>query len=595
MSDSEEQLEFDENTKVSIQQIDDYLQLLYDDDFAKKVQGSFLIMQVSREPDNLEYLIGNEHLLNALGRELKDEGRKSMELMINILYVFYSFSHFSQFHSIITKFKVGVIVMKTIDYEEKRFNELMKELKAKNVNQDRLNLMLQKQEKLLYVCFHILLNLAENIEIEIKMKEKKIIPSLCRIVQYRTNPDLLILAITFLKKLSIFQENKDEMTEEGLVQNLLQFIPHENDQLLTVSLKLLLNLTFDINVRAYLAKNALPQLLQLLGNLEHFSIVIKILYHLTTDEAGRNLPSFSEIIPILMELVIEFPAATVDKELMALVINLSTVPRNSELMGTTNNAVSRIIERCLKSRDNLLCKLMRNITRHEKLKNTVRKYLPEIMGLCTKIDDTDVLVELLGVVGNLGSSAGPQQGQYLQIFKKFKMTDFLIKNLKNGGEQVEDDVLLEVIILVGTLCADKECAQMLSQANIVPSLCSIFLNKYSDEEMVLQCLFSFSQFMLYESTKKQFLTNKQAITVVISMLMTRNDIIRKMTDTVLDYISESSPEWAKIIRLRKFQLYNAAWIRAVEEEDGKDNDQGDSDDYLRSSVDSDDLRVWTAD
>ena len=32
--------------------------------------------------------------------------------------------------------------------------------------------MLRKQEKLLYVCFHVLLNLAEDVEIERKMAKR---------------------------------------------------------------------------------------------------------------------------------------------------------------------------------------------------------------------------------------------------------------------------------------------------------------------------------------------------------------------------------------------------------------------------------------
>jgi hypothetical protein len=492
---------------------------------------------------------------------------------------------------------VGAIVMRTIDYEEKRFVELMK---TKQSAKEKLAAMLQKQEKLLYVCFHILLNLAENIEIEVKMKEKKIIPSLCRIVENRSNADLLILVIMFLKKLSIFQENKEEMMQERLVDKLLRFIPHENGQLMDFTLRLLLNLGFDPKVREYLGHTALQKIVMLIANSSLLPIVLKVLYQISMEESTRSLKPFTDIIPVLMELVIEFPDTTVNQELIALVINLSTISSNCELMGTTNNGVVRILERCLKSRDHLLCKLVRNITSHEKLKPVVRKYLPELMGLVTKVENTDILVELLGILGNLSSSdssGNRSQQSYIQVFKKYKMTDFLYKHLSGAvAGQGEDDVLLEIVILVGTLCADKECAAMIAQAPVIQSLCSMFVEKMEDQEITLQTLYAMLQFMLYPSTQKIFLTQKQAIAHVLTLLMSDNDIIRKITDMLLDHIMESSPEWSKIIRQKKFALYNAQWLKACQDENGTQAyqlERGGLD--PRASVDSDDLHVWTAD
>jgi hypothetical protein len=60
------------------------------------------------------------------------------------------------------------------------------------------------------VCFHVLLNLAENIEIERKMKKLQIVGMLCMMLE-RQNKDLVLLALFFLKKLSIFKDNKDDM------------------------------------------------------------------------------------------------------------------------------------------------------------------------------------------------------------------------------------------------------------------------------------------------------------------------------------------------------------------------------------------------
>jgi hypothetical protein len=70
--------------------------------------------------------------------------------------------------------------------------------------------IIQKQDRMLYLCFYMLLNLAEDVSVERKMKKKNIVPHLIRMLE-RSNVELLILAMTFLKKLSIYKENKDQM------------------------------------------------------------------------------------------------------------------------------------------------------------------------------------------------------------------------------------------------------------------------------------------------------------------------------------------------------------------------------------------------
>lgn len=74
----------------------------------------------------------------------------------------------------------------------------------------KLITIIQKQDRLLYMCFYLLLNLAEDSAVERKMKRKGIVAQLLRMLE-RSNVELLILAVTFLKKLSIYKDNKDQM------------------------------------------------------------------------------------------------------------------------------------------------------------------------------------------------------------------------------------------------------------------------------------------------------------------------------------------------------------------------------------------------
>lgn len=91
--------------------------------------------------------------------------------------------------------------------------------------------MVKKQEKVLFVAFHLLLNLAEDLQIERKMKNRQIIAQLISMLD-RNNPDLLFIVLNFLKKLSIFGDNKNEMKEHGIIEKISRFIPCNNQLLL---------------------------------------------------------------------------------------------------------------------------------------------------------------------------------------------------------------------------------------------------------------------------------------------------------------------------------------------------------------------------
>jgi hypothetical protein len=49
--------------------------------------------------------------LNLLARVLKEDWKKSMDLATNIIYTFFCFSSFSQFHPLIAHYKIGALTM----------------------------------------------------------------------------------------------------------------------------------------------------------------------------------------------------------------------------------------------------------------------------------------------------------------------------------------------------------------------------------------------------------------------------------------------------------------------------------------------------
>jgi len=98
----------------------------------------------------------------------------------------------------------------------------------------------------------------------------------------RNNPDLLFIVLNFLKKLSIFGDNKTEMKEKGLVEKLNRFIPCNNQLLLQIALRLLFNLTFDSEIRMQVNDSGMiPRLVEILKAPGFRAMILKLLYHLS--------------------------------------------------------------------------------------------------------------------------------------------------------------------------------------------------------------------------------------------------------------------------------------------------------------------------
>lgn len=170
-------------------------------------------------------------------------------------------------------YRVGVLTMKAIEFEVKRSElrdlerqerekewseelarakdnsadypaiaDRIKKIRAKDAQKQKA--FVRKQDKLLFVSFYVLLNLAEDVNVERKMIKKNLIQLLMSMLQ-RNFEDLLILVVTFLKKLSMFEENKDLFKEMNMVESMARFLSCSSQPLITITLRFLFNLSFD--------------------------------------------------------------------------------------------------------------------------------------------------------------------------------------------------------------------------------------------------------------------------------------------------------------------------------------------------------------
>uniref|UniRef100_A0A4W3JAR2 Kinesin-associated protein 3a n=1 Tax=Callorhinchus milii TaxID=7868 RepID=A0A4W3JAR2_CALMI len=560
-----EGMEIDEIANIN--DIDDYIELLYED-IPDKVRGSALILQLARNPDNLEELLQNETALGALARVLREDWKQSAELATNIIYIFFCFSSFTQFHGLITHYKIGALCMNIIDHELKRHelwqDELQKKKKA-DILCHAENQMLKKeyektckkyqglvikQEQLLRVAFYLLLNLAEDTRTELKMRNKNIVHMLVKSLD-RENSELLILVVSFLKKLSVFVENKNDMVELNIIDKLAKLVPCEHEDLLNIALRLLLNLSFDTGLRNKMVQvGLLPKLTALLGIENHRQIIMCILYHITMDDRFKSMFAYTDCIPQLMKMLFECSEEHIDMELISFSINLASNKRNAQLI-CEGNGLRMLMKRAFKFKDSLLMKMIRNISQHEgQTKNLFIDYVGDLAAQITKDENEEFVIECLGTLANLTIT----DLDWELVLKEYNLVPYFKDKLKPGV--TEDDLVLEVVIMIGTVSMDDSCAAMLAKSGIIPALIELLNGKdvyhhFYKCQTKMKC----NQIIFHICIAPAYL---------IDLMHDKNAEIRKVCDNTLDIIAEYDEEWAKKIQSEKFRWHNSQWLEMVE-------------------------------
>lgn len=85
-------------SKVKIEDLDEYIQLFYEEQVDTKIKGAQSILYLCLSNENMEIMLEHETLLGTVSRTLRDDYKKSMELTLYLLNIFQAYSNFTQFH-----------------------------------------------------------------------------------------------------------------------------------------------------------------------------------------------------------------------------------------------------------------------------------------------------------------------------------------------------------------------------------------------------------------------------------------------------------------------------------------------------------------
>lgn len=147
---------------------------------------------------------------------------------------------------------------------------------------------------------------------------------------------------------------------------------------------------------------------------------------------------------------------------------------------------------------------------------------------CFEEKNTNLLVELLGTMVYIPSS------NWEEVINKFNFLEFIHKNLVDVDS--EDDVVLECIMIISTICMNNSIAKMISTSYLIKILQDLLGVKQEDDEMVQQILNTFFKFMFFTPTRDVVVSETHMVVIVLELLNDKNQNIKSLVNAILDFV-----------------------------------------------------------
>lgn len=400
-----------------------------------------------------------------------------------------------------------------------------------------------------------------------KMRMKGIIQKLIAMLD-RNNEELLILCVSFLKRLSIFAENKDEMCQLGILTNLSPLFPSKNNVFNQIVIRLLLNLSFDSSLQLEMIKQGyISKFYQLVNNSDFQTTLLCILLHISMHQESLIEFCNQQWITFLRRCLVNTEKHVLP-EVVGLIVNLIHNPKFPQEFIDTE-ILRLLINRSLKNEDSLQLKIVRTLSQQECFdKMLLLDHVATLAGYITDCKNEDMLVEAVAIL----SSIIILKFDYHKLLTDFNFTPFLLEKLADTRD-IEDDLLLEVIILIGTICRDEPSAVLLMDAGLLPVALSLLKEKQEDDEIVLQIVYTFYLLLFHPKSRNRVISDSQVPAYLAELMHDKNKNITQYCDHALDIVMEQDAGWARRVMQEKFKWHNLQWLEIIMGEQFVDDSQ----------------------
>jgi len=369
---------------------------------------------------------------------------------------------------------------------------------------------------------------------------------------------------------------------------LVDLTGHQNPDVALLALRVCYNLSFDARGRnTFVTRTGLlGKLVPACQQASTRRMAFKLLYMLSMDAHLRSgiASQGPACITLALQVVVKSRESPVDRDAAALIINLAADEAcAAELV--KSDGFAKLAARGIQSADSLLLKVLRHVASHRPVRRRLLSvmrgsfngdfgWLHEIVRLAASYSDNPVvLVEAMGILAALDCTS--QEVPWMDLCDA-GLLELLHRFLMIGFS--EDDILLECVILAGTLAMDAEFVPLMATSKVPRLLPELLAEKQDDGEIIVQLLFAIRCMLLRDETCDIVLQDTEAPAHVLDML---RDVagqvpearMQAAADELLDLVVavESSQlaesRWTDQIRAFRFEQHNLEWCQRLGSKD----------------------------
>eukprot|EP00956_Cyclotella_meneghiniana_P015794 scaffold24541_cov70-Cyclotella_meneghiniana.AAC.5 len=514
--------------------IDESLELIYGSVEEKKAGVNKLLSLVKSHPTALEHLIQNHRLVSAL----------------------------THFQDIISSYRVGALTIGLLELEIKRACHRGNSSASSSLDMavPPTFVFTKRQEPLLLVCCKILDHIGDDFSALCKMVKKSLATTLIYFLELKTFQALKAV-LALLLKLSIFKETADELSSEGrrVIEVLvgLLCVADINSDVVCI----LYNLSFHKECFNVMSSTTTihSSIIKMLGKKTR---AYTLAYHLSSIEDNRNRMVDAQISSRLMDIMRSIDhCEPMDEGLAGLLVNMTLHPLCAEemfqygllglLLGMVQSSEDdEFIQRSLKVINNLSrwsnklqCQLhnavitgdigcLNGLVRHCKayLVTTESKiiywehhfwdtHVESILQASLECKNDDLLVEWMGIISNITQDDMPAGLHWHDLI--YDNSNKILNLCHNILDESSYNLKVEVIIWLGELCHSQECSAWIASSNLVDAINEEMQNQSQTkncEEMKLQILQSYKQFMMHADTRFQVFAGHGVVEAILDCL-----------------------------------------------------------------------------
>lgn len=520
--------------------IDEAVELLYGSS-DEKLQGVNNVLAMCHQVSDLEYVIQNNQLMAALTRIFSEDS--PIELSFSISKLLLAFASVEDFHELLSSYRIGALTLGVIELEVKRASFRGNAL---HLAAPSSCIFTKKQEPLIMVCCEILSHIADDFGALRKMIKKGLATTLGKCSTLKTLP-AVDSVLSLMTKASIFEEAADELSsdESNAVERLIDLL-HVNE-LKSKIISVLFNLSFhDKCLIRVAASNIHFRLTKMIGKKSSPSSVYKLAYHLSCG-SQENREKFVQagISTQIKDILTSMRYETIDDALAGLVDNITLHPFCAEDL--LQGGILGVILGCFNESDevtlqSMIVKMMKNLSRWSRnlqVKLHLALTSGETSHLCgltrcaetyfvtnesevsilyweqhfwdqhvelilertINCNDNDLLFEWIGILSNITRDDLPAGIVWHDLL--YDNSSKILTLCHDALDSSHVDLKVEVVIWLGELCSSQESSAWIASSNLLEAMNEELQSHAGSEELKIQILLSYQQFMMYEETRFQ--------------------------------------------------------------------------------------------